>query len=323
MPAWHDVARTLFEAATVNASDPLHRWTSARIDEACRRAWLDYDASKTRDYTAYFKTHPELAHPTQVWSAKDIESALPPGWGELADLLHTGRHREHLSGKSSQVLALGLLGVSATLDPSHGWLWEMFAPLTPPGAPAPTAAFEVEVEPSLLGEYGKKRTSIDYLVQDTAMVVSIECKWREDGLGSCSCSRYGGNPATGACRDVIRDKRPSYWSTATDIFSLPERAAGLPCPLSPVYQAVRNVAAALNLSEPAGTAVFGLIYDANNPYFAGHGEWPGWPALLRDTLDDANQTRVRFRPVSWQTLMPHLVLDEPTRDWAHRKHGLA
>jgi hypothetical protein len=95
-----------------------------------------------------------------------------------------------------------------------------------------------------------------------------------------------------------------------------------PCPLSPVYQAVRSVAAALKLSKPDGAAVFGLIYDANNPYFAGQGEWPGWPAVLRDALVDANQTRVRFRPDSWQALMPHLVLDDATRAWAHEKHGL-
>src|SRR5947209_20079391 len=108
----------------MSASDALHTWTSARIDAACRRAWLDYDTSKTMKYRAYFEAHPELAHPTQAWSAKDIEAALPPGWGELAKLMAGDLHSEYLSGKSSQLLALALLGVSATLDPSQNWLWK-------------------------------------------------------------------------------------------------------------------------------------------------------------------------------------------------------
>lgn len=49
---------------------------------------------------------------------------------------------------------------------------------------------------------------------------------------------------------------------------LTDRTDGQPCPLSPVYQAVHNVAAALKLSEPDGTAALGLIYDANNPNFS-------------------------------------------------------
>jgi hypothetical protein len=86
---------------------------------------------------------------------------------------------------------------------------------------------------------------------------------------------------------------------------------------------VRNVAAALKLSEPHGTAIFALVYDADNPYFSGHGEWPGWPAVLRDALVDAHHPRARFRAISWQELMPLLVLDKETRAWAHEKHGLA
>jgi len=306
----------------VNAGHVLQTWTTARIKTACHRAWLDYDAAKTKHYTAYFKAHTELAHPRQAWSAKNIESALPPGWSDLTNLLPAGRHREHLSGKSSQILALALLGVAAKLDQSHHWLWRAFSPLAPASATPPTATFELEVEASLLGEYGKKSTSIDYLVKDSGLVISVECKWREDGLGACSCPKYGGEPATGACRDVIRDKRPAYWSTAKDVFLLADRTDGQPCPLSPVYQAVRNAAAALKLSEPDGTAVFGLIYDANNPYFSGHGEWPGWPVVLRDALASTEQPRVWFRAISWQELMPLLVLDDATRAWAHEKHGL-
>lgn len=307
----------------MSTSHPLHAWTTPTIEAACRRAWLHYDNALRDRYIAYFKDHPDLAHPTQTWSAKDIESALPPGWGHLAELLPAGRHSQHLSGKSSQILALALLGVSATLDPSHRWLWDAISPLKPAESRAPTATFEVEVSPSLLGEDSGRCTSVDYLVQDNGMVMCIECKWREDGIGSCSCADHDGcDPASGACRDVIRNQRPAYWETAEDVFFLPDRRDGAPCPLSPVYQAVRNVAAALKLSEPDGVGVFGLVYDASNPYFAGCGEWPGWPAVLRAALLDDAHARARFRVVSWQELMPLLELDDAVRGWAREKHGL-
>ena len=48
-------------------------------------------------------------------------------------------------------------------------------------------------------------------------------------------------------------------STTYDIFRLLDRQEGKPCPLSPVYQAVRNVAAALALRPAGGVGVFGLI----------------------------------------------------------------
>lgn len=304
------------------AYDALHEWTSGRIREQCHRAWLDYDAALRDRYIAYFRRRPDLAHPTQAWSAKDIGSALPTGWEGLAQLIPSGRHRHHLSGKSSQVLALGLLGASGKLDPSHSCLWNAFSPLKAAESPAPSRTFEFEVPKPLLGEDDGRRTSVDYLVQDPAVVMCIECKWREDGVGSCSCAQAGGDPKTGDCRAVIRDERPAYWAAAHDVYFLPDRRHGKPCPLSPVYQAVRNVAAALALRPVDGVAVFGLVYDAANPYFAGCGDWPGWPSVLASALDDGDRSELRFRAVSWQDLMPLLKLDDHVREWAREKHGL-
>lgn len=301
----------------------LYQWTKPRIEAECHRAWLDYDGALGDRYTRYFQEHPEFANTEQVWSAKDIESALPPGYGGLAERLPSGRHSQHLSGKSSQILALALLGASAKSDPSHQWLWNAFSPIKPGASQLPRATFEVEVATGVLGEQSGRRTSVDYLIEDPEVVICIECKWREDGIGSCSCADHEGcEPATGACRNVIRDGRPIYWETARDVFFLPERRDGSPCPLSPVYQAVRNMAAALRLSEPDGVGVFGLIYDANNPYFAGCGDWPGWPTVLSAALRDDAHTRARFRAVSWQELMPLLELDDGVRNWARDKHGL-
>lgn len=126
--------------------------------------------------------------------------------------------------------------------------------------------------------------------------------------------------AVGGCSAKVLG-RDRYWQTANEVFGLPERQAGKPCPLSFTYQAVRNVAAALALAKHGQEPAFGLIYDAANPFFAGCGEWPGWPAALRTTLDDVGAP-VRFAAVSWQELLGVLPLDPAAAAWASEKHGL-
>jgi hypothetical protein len=164
---------------------------------------------------------------------------------------------------------------------------------------SPRGGPEVGLDPAVLGEDPRRVTSLDYYVKDDGLAMCVECKWAEAGMGGCSCARDGGDPATGRCRDAVLNDRPLYWETARDVFGLPKRVDGKSCPLSPVYQAVRNAAAALRLRPPDGLAVFGLIYDADNPYFAGCGDWPGWAAMLSFVLDDAHPDLV-FRAVSWQ-----------------------
>jgi hypothetical protein len=107
----------------------------------------------------------------------------------------------------------------------------------------------------------------------------------------------------------------------SEVLHLPKRAEGQPCPLSFTYQVVRNVAAAQKLAQAGQQPVFGLIYDADNPYFAGCGEWPGWPAALAATISYAGAP-VTFASVSWQELLPLLPLDEEALFWASEKHGL-
>ena len=102
---------------------------------------------------------------------------------------------------------------------------------------------------------------------------------------------------------------------------LPQRERGRACPLSFTYQAVRNVAAAQALAHDSQQPVFGLIYDADNPYFAGCGHWPGAPAALRTTLDP-DESPVRFAAVSWQELLPLLPRDAAAAARASEKHGL-
>jgi hypothetical protein len=299
----------------------LYEWTSPRLREECGTAHRAYTRAKTADYTEYFAAHEELKHADHAYKAKDVAAALPRGWESLAELLaQRSRHRHHLSANSSQILALAILGAASKLEPSHAWLYKALGPL--PLSQSPEGRFEVGLDPAVLNEDPGRVTSLDYRVVDDDLVICVECKWVEAGIGQCSCKRAGGDPASGMCRPEVRDHRPRYWETAREVFGLPGREDGQPCPLSPSYQAVRNVAAALELSKPTGIGVFALIYDESNPYFTGCGDWPGWPTALRHVLDKAH-SHLLFRAVSWQKLFPVLPFDHAVFEWAATKHGLA
>jgi hypothetical protein len=112
-----------------------------------------------------------------------------------------------------------------------------------------------------------------------------------------------------------------YWTVAREIFGLSGPNPPKPCQLSFAYQTVRNTAAVLEMTGLRQVAVFGVLYDARNPYFAGvPGGWPGWAVALRQT----HSNRVAFRAQSWQELIP--LLPQRGRrsvfDWAAEKHGL-
>jgi hypothetical protein len=304
-------------------SPHLGSWTGHEIYEECRVAYSAYAREKTESYVAYFAAHPELRDEHHPYKARDLAAALPGEWGELADYLPaTSRHQHHLSGNSSQALALGLLGVGAQLDPSLAWLWEALSSSRSPlpsrsAASAPQWEFELTLAPEVLKER-PRQTSIDFAASDRSALLCIECKWVEAGLGACSCPAPA--PLTGTCSDRLL-ARDAYWTTASDVLHLPEREVGKACPLSFTYQAVRNAAAALALAQDGQLPVFGLIYDADNPYFAGCGAWAGWPAALSATLP-ADESAVRFASVSWQELLPVLPLDPAAASWASEKHGL-
>ena len=173
----------------------------------------------------------------------------------------------------------------------------------------------------LLGER-PRQTSIDVLVDDPEVVIAIESKWREHGIASCLCRGDGVGPAPGLrCSRRVEQREP-YWDAAATM-GLGDREPGAGCPISPSYQAIRNCAAARALAGPERLAVFALVYDAQNPYFAETDEWPGWPRLLDEAVSaHADPEDLRFAAISWQELVPLLPLDEPTRAWAADKHGL-
>jgi hypothetical protein len=219
------------------------------------------------------------------------------------------------------MLGIGLLGVAARRDPSLAWLWEALAPLPPAEDDSPRLEFDHVVDPELLGER-PRQTSFDVLIDDPGVLIGIETKWREHGVGPCLCRGEGVGPTAGGRCSRRVEQRDAYWDTADAVFGLGAREPGAPCPISPVYEALRHAAALRALAGGDRTAVLALVYDEANPYFAPSGEWPGWPAVLEQAVDAADPEQFRFAAISWQELLPALPLDEATRAWAADKHGL-
>ncbi len=302
-------------------SRTLAGWSRVEVDAECARQWRAYDKDLTEHYKRYFGEHDDLRG-EQEHSARDLAAALPPSWGALGDLVAGGEwHRWHLSGKSSQTLAVGLLGQSARLDPTLSWLWDALSPLPPAGDHSPQIDFEQTLTADVLGEQ-PRQTAVDVLVDDPSALICIEIKRAEQGLGACSCGADGGNPLKGRCATRI-EGREAYWAAAADLLGLPAREPPGPCPISLPYQAVRNAAAARALAKPGQLAVFGLVYDEQNPYFGGSGAWPGWPKILAEAFAaNADPQRFRFASISWQQLLPLMELEDETRACAREKHRL-
>jgi hypothetical protein len=292
-------------------------WSSAEIQDQCRRPYAQYERERRNRYRDYFARNPNLAGTNPI-CARDLRSALPPGDDRLLGLVDVGDlHRWHLSGKSSQTLALALLGSSMLADPSLGWLFATVEPMQPPPKAGewPRSQLELTLDPELLGERPFP-TALDFFAEADEWVLCIEAKWTEAGLGTCRCPA----PELGECSDRILG-RPAYWRAAKQFLGLPKRTEGRPCPIHVGYQAVRNAAAAAALAA-GRRAIFGLIYDEDNPYFAGAGNWPGWPVILSAAVEEQADSAVNFASCSWQALVPQLPLRQPAMDWAREKHGL-
>jgi hypothetical protein len=307
--------------APAPGAGPLGGWTRSAIEAECDSAWRRYDRRLGARYAEYFDRHPDLRG-RQRTAARDLQAALPPGWEGPAEAVPTGGwNPRHLSAKSSETLAVALLGVAARLDPSLAWLWEALEPLPEREAEAPAIEFRHVVAPELLGER-PRQTGIDVLVDDPSVLIGVATKWREPGIGACLCRGTGVGPLEGRCSPRV-ERRTAYWDAAAECLGLGAREPAGACPISPAYEAVRQAAALRALAGPHRPALLALLYDADNPYFTAAGDWPGWPDLLGTAADENADPEVfRFEAISWQELMPLMPLDERTLAWAADKHGL-
>jgi Sigma-70, region 4 len=319
-------SRLAEELGMYEPDDPLalDQWAGPEAKAHYERAYRSFDDDLERRYREYFARHPELKDPAHDFSAAGFGQALAPGWRQLRGRLPGPPHLHYRSGKSSQMLALGLLGAAEERDDSLSWLWRSLE-LAGAGEGRPTTAFEYQLPSAVLNE-GRRPTNVDYFVETDGTVMCLEAKWAEQGLGQCSCTKRDGNPFVGRCSPE-RAARQLYWDAASEIFSLAhERTTDRPCPISFAYQGVRNAAAALALAGPERRAVFALVFNDENPVFAGGeetGAWPGWAKLLRATVANAHPAyNFVFRALSWQALIKDLPLDSATAEWASEKHGL-
>ena len=307
-----------------NPTRLIDSWTSALINAECRSSYRKYEKLLIKHYSAYYERHSNLRCARHAYSARSLSAALPDGYAALRQLLPPrSTHIHARSARSSQSLALALLGCAADRDPSLRWFWKALR-LPHQAKEATRYTFEQTLSPPDLNEQ-PRASQLDFVAETSHYLAAVECKWSEAGFGICSCTREReGNPGVGGfCPDRVI-VRPKYWQTAQKVFGLfGERLPFLPCPISTAYQAIRTAAAARQLAGRHRRAVFVLLFDANNPYFRHTGAWPGWPALLRQTVATKNTcSRFRFRALSWQHLIRLLPLLPEVREWALEKHRL-
>jgi hypothetical protein len=299
---------------------PLTQWPQDRIDAECTSAYAAYEKELRGHYVAYFERHSALRCRRQAYSATSLADALPPGWGHLQRLLpRKSVHRYARSGKSSQTLALALLGSAVHQDVTLEGLWRTLG-IGGPHVQATQIGFEYALDPLDLQEEPRV-TTLDFVATTTRDIAVVECKWSERGFGSCSCLNDGdGSPQPGNnCASRV-EARDCYWRTAYRDFGLPPaRIQSSFCPMSVAYQPIRNVAA-MRLLSAGRRGVFVLLYDDANPYFRQSGTWPGWPAMLDDTLETSPD--LIFKAISWQSLMSALPIPTDVRRWAVEKHRL-
>lgn len=129
---------------------------------------------------------------------------------ELAALIPAGQlHRHHLSGKSSQLIGLGLLGAAAKQDPSLLWLEALLSPIPPFSISPPQVRFEYELDKTVLNEQPRV-TAVDFLVDTDDVVICGEVKFAEEGMGRCSCGVGAG--AVGQCSQKAYFRQTNSWS---------------------------------------------------------------------------------------------------------------
>lgn len=256
--------------------------------------------------------------------SRKVATSSLSGWtlvispSEPSPALNSNQPGPQLPSSARSTVQPPATAARARLDPGLDWLFEALSPLPPSDSSLVPAQFEHELPPEALNEQLPRVTSIDFLVQTSKLVICTEAKRGEDGMGRCSCPP--GAPKVADCSQKVLD-RPLYWRAAYDLFAMPDRQPGRPCPVSLGYQAIRSVAAARYLATGRRAPVFALVYDGENPYFTATGAWPGWPSILEHTLRGQDD-EIRFRAVSWQELLPLLPVDDELREWARVKHRL-
>ena len=273
--------------------------------------------------------------------------ANPQEIKQLIDLIPTGEHHKWFgSMTSSQTLALSILGNLA----KHGSLECLAELINDEGmslsgnAEISSEHFEMEHKIKYLGE--RRQTSLDGYIQGDYQI-AIECKFTEEGVGTCSRPRLTRKDAaylSEYCNGSYKVQKPrdgrcslsqtgvKYWDYLPKLFKWDKDADYTICPLNKNYQLVRNILAAGvrpdgSVSKDYGHAV--LIYDDRNPAFYDERnkdfkEIGKGLASFRERRD-ALQEPAMLRKCSWQRITG-LMREKSILPWLtvqlDKKYGL-
>jgi hypothetical protein len=243
------------------------------------------------------------------------------------------QHKWFRSMNSSQALAQSVFGnlaiydcleiLSDLLDDDGNPLFD--------GAQLTTDLFRMERKVSHLGE--SQPTSLDVYFGGEYQV-TIECKFTEAEVGSCSHVQLKPGHPTWCDGNYTLKGRPhrcpltttdvKYWQFVPELFHWKNDADSRPCPLYRNYQLVRNVLAIGtqndgSVSLDSGHAV--LIYDERNPAFQTRGK--GYQAFVE--TKEALKNHQMLRKASWQSITGLLRRNEILpwlTDELKKKYGL-
>ena len=257
---------------------------------------------------------------------------LVPPDGSLAEEIRGSvaarhRHRHFASLRGSHPLTqsvFGAISASGRLDLLASVSAECGRPAFFEDRRGWTLDFEHEVE--TLGE--PRPTGIDVLLSGPNRRVAVECKFTEEGFGTCSRPRLqpgdAGYPAErcdGSYRaQAGRSDRCAltafgvrYWDHLPRLFACPADRDHEPCPFGAVYQLARNALAAVvtpdgDVDPAMGHAL--VIYDARNPAFQAGGD------ADRQWEDAVGACLVPglMRRLSWQRLLT-FIAEAPNLTW--------
>ena len=246
--------------------------------------------------------------PPDGTKADDIRAAIPT----------RQRHKWFRSMKSSQALTQSIFAAIREFD-RLDLLKDLAAECGRP------AFFDYQEDWALKFEYevrGLKEprpTNVDVLLSSPSQRVAIECKFLEDGFGTCSRTDRRKYPDPKkhcdgnyrfqngrSHRCALAEIGIRYWEHLPHLFNWPSDRDHEPCPFQATYQLARNSLAATITKKGALRTTGGhvlVMYDARSPAFQGGGKADEqWESVVRACLHEG-----LFRRLSWQRLLAPLA----------------